>query len=118
MPKATPVAIVQKLHDATVAVMNVPAVEERLRETGNDPVAPDRRSPEYLKTLVEREIRNGRLLSRRLASRRTDLRHCPNLAGNVAFGSKAEQLKLSICCPKCPPIADISEPRLKSSMDT
>jgi len=56
MPKATPVAIVQKLHDATVAVMNVPAVEERLRETGNDPVAPDRRSPEYLKTLVEREI--------------------------------------------------------------
>src|SRR5215470_15925754 len=56
MPKATPSAIVQKLHDATVAVMNVPAVQERLRETGNDPVAPERRSPEYLQKFVEREV--------------------------------------------------------------
>ena len=56
MPKATPVNIVQKLHDATVDVMNIPAVQERLRETGNDPVAPERRSREYLKKLVEREI--------------------------------------------------------------
>jgi tripartite-type tricarboxylate transporter receptor subunit TctC len=56
MPKATPTAIVQKLHDATVAVMDIPAVMDRLRETGNDPVAPDRRSPEYLQKFVEREI--------------------------------------------------------------
>src|SRR5499427_7634893 len=56
MPKATPSAIVQKLHDATVAVMDVPAVQERLRQTGNDPVAPERRSSEYLQRFVEREI--------------------------------------------------------------
>ena len=57
MPKGTPPAIVQRLHDATVAVMNTPAVQDRLRETGNDPVAPDRRSPEYLQKFVEGEIR-------------------------------------------------------------
>ena len=56
MPKATPSAIVQKLHDATVAVMDVPAVQERLRQTGNDPVAPERRSSEYLQRFVEREV--------------------------------------------------------------
>jgi tripartite-type tricarboxylate transporter receptor subunit TctC len=55
-PKGTPAAIVQKLRDATVAVMDIPEVMDRLRETGNDPVAPDRRSPEYLQKLVEREI--------------------------------------------------------------
>jgi tripartite-type tricarboxylate transporter receptor subunit TctC len=57
MPKGTPTAIVQKLNDATVAVMNTPAVRDRLRETGNDPVAPDRRSPEYLQKFVEGEIK-------------------------------------------------------------
>src|SRR5262249_58674919 len=36
LPKATPAAIVQKLHDATVAAMNMPAVQERLRDIGND----------------------------------------------------------------------------------
>jgi tripartite-type tricarboxylate transporter receptor subunit TctC len=56
MPKATPVGIVQKLHDATIAVMNVHTVQERLRKTGYDRVAPERRSPEYLKKFVEREI--------------------------------------------------------------
>ena len=56
MPKGTPTAIVQKLHDATVAVMNIPAVQDRLRDTGNDPVAPERQSGEYLQKFVEREI--------------------------------------------------------------
>jgi tripartite-type tricarboxylate transporter receptor subunit TctC len=56
MPKGTPTEIVHKLHDATVAAMNFPAVRDRLRETGNDPVAPDRQSPEYLQKFVEREI--------------------------------------------------------------
>jgi hypothetical protein len=47
---------VQKLHDATVAAMNMPAVRQRLKDTGNDVVAPERRSPAYLQKLVESEI--------------------------------------------------------------
>jgi tripartite-type tricarboxylate transporter receptor subunit TctC len=57
MPKGTPAAIVQKLHDATVAAMSIPAVQDRLRESGSDAVAFERQSPEYLQKLVEREIR-------------------------------------------------------------
>ena len=56
MPKGTPTAIVQKLHDATVAALNTPAVQDRLRDTGNDPVAPERRSPDFLQKFVESEI--------------------------------------------------------------
>jgi tripartite-type tricarboxylate transporter receptor subunit TctC len=55
-PRRTPEPIVRKLHDATVAAMNLPIVQERLRDIGADPVAPDRRSPEYLQGYVEREI--------------------------------------------------------------
>jgi tripartite-type tricarboxylate transporter receptor subunit TctC len=55
-PRRTPAAIVRRLHDATVAAMNIPAVQERLNEIGADPIAPDRRSPEYLQGYVEREI--------------------------------------------------------------
>jgi len=50
-------AIVGKLHDATVGAISTPAVQARLQETGNDPVAPERRSPGYLQALVEREIK-------------------------------------------------------------
>jgi tripartite-type tricarboxylate transporter receptor subunit TctC len=57
MPKGTAPAIVRKLHDATVGALNTPAVRERLGQTGNDPVAPERQSPEYLQKLVEREIK-------------------------------------------------------------
>jgi tripartite-type tricarboxylate transporter receptor subunit TctC len=56
MPKGTPAAIVRRLHDATVATMETPAVQERMRAIGADLVAPDRRSPEYLQSFVEREI--------------------------------------------------------------
>jgi tripartite-type tricarboxylate transporter receptor subunit TctC len=35
LPKGTPAPIVQKLHDATVAAMNMPAVQQRLKDTGN-----------------------------------------------------------------------------------
>src|SRR5215831_20040395 len=48
MPKGTAPAIVRKLHDATVDALNTAAVRERLGQTGNDPVAPERQSPEYL----------------------------------------------------------------------
>ena len=57
MPKSTPAPIVQRLHDATVAVMNNSVVQDRLRHSGNDPVGPERQSPEYLQKLVEHEIK-------------------------------------------------------------
>lgn len=56
LPKATPVAIVRKLNEAAIAVMNRPAVQARLRELGAVLVAPERRSPEYLRQFVQSEI--------------------------------------------------------------
>jgi tripartite-type tricarboxylate transporter receptor subunit TctC len=56
LPKGTPPAIVQTLHEASVAAMNTPAVAARLKEVGADLVAPERRSPEYLQKFVESEI--------------------------------------------------------------
>ena len=56
LPKRTPAAIVQKLHDAAVAALNTPAVQARLKEVGADAVAPERRSSEYLQKFVESEI--------------------------------------------------------------
>jgi tripartite-type tricarboxylate transporter receptor subunit TctC len=56
LPKGTPVAIIRKLHDATAIAMETPAVRARLKEVGATIVAPERRSPEYLKEFVESEI--------------------------------------------------------------
>jgi tripartite-type tricarboxylate transporter receptor subunit TctC len=56
LPKGTPGPVVQKLHDATVAVMETPRVQERLKEIGFALVVPERRSPEYLQKFVESEI--------------------------------------------------------------
>jgi tripartite-type tricarboxylate transporter receptor subunit TctC len=56
LPKGAPPAIIQKLHDATVATMDTPVVEERIREIGGSMVVPERRSPEYLRGFVESEI--------------------------------------------------------------
>jgi tripartite-type tricarboxylate transporter receptor subunit TctC len=56
LPKGTPPAIVQKLHDATVATMNASAVRAKLDEMGVDLVAPERRSAEYLHYFVRSEI--------------------------------------------------------------
>ena len=56
LPRATPPAIVRKLHGATVAAMNTPSVQQRLQELGATVVAPERRSPEYLQKFVESEI--------------------------------------------------------------
>jgi tripartite-type tricarboxylate transporter receptor subunit TctC len=56
LPKDTPAAIVQKLHNATVASMSAPAIEQRLKEFGSVLVAPERRSPEYLQKFIESEI--------------------------------------------------------------
>jgi tripartite-type tricarboxylate transporter receptor subunit TctC len=56
LPKATPQPIVRKLHQAVVATMETPFVQQRLKEVGATIVAPERRSPEYLQKFVESEI--------------------------------------------------------------
>jgi tripartite-type tricarboxylate transporter receptor subunit TctC len=56
LPKNTPPAIAQKLHDATVATMAAPSVRARLDELGIDLVAPERRSADYLRDFVKNEI--------------------------------------------------------------
>jgi tripartite-type tricarboxylate transporter receptor subunit TctC len=56
VPKGTPQSIVKKLHDATVAALERASVQEKITEMGGAVVAPERRSPEYLRQFVEREI--------------------------------------------------------------
>jgi tripartite-type tricarboxylate transporter receptor subunit TctC len=56
LPKGTAKPIVQKLHDAAVAVIDKPNVQERLREIGAQVVGPERRSSEYLGRFVASEI--------------------------------------------------------------
>jgi tripartite-type tricarboxylate transporter receptor subunit TctC len=56
LPSRTPEAIVQRLHEATVAAMETPALQARLLESGAIVVAPDRRSPDYLRRFVDSEI--------------------------------------------------------------
>jgi tripartite-type tricarboxylate transporter receptor subunit TctC len=56
LPKGTPAPIVQKLREASVATMETPAAQDRLKDLGYTLVAPERRSSEYLQTFVEREI--------------------------------------------------------------
>jgi tripartite-type tricarboxylate transporter receptor subunit TctC len=56
LPKGTPAAIVQKLHAASVATLDTPMTQERLKEVGVTVVAADRRSPDYLKHFLNSEI--------------------------------------------------------------
>jgi len=56
LPKDTPTPIVSKLHDATVAAMEMPSVQAQTKKVGADLVASARRSPAYLQTFVATEI--------------------------------------------------------------
>jgi tripartite-type tricarboxylate transporter receptor subunit TctC len=56
LPKATPAAIVQRLHDASVAAIDLPNVREQLRKIGAEPTAPERRSQAFLQAFVTSEI--------------------------------------------------------------
>jgi tripartite-type tricarboxylate transporter receptor subunit TctC len=56
LPAGTPAAIVQKLNRATVAALDTPAVQQRLKQVGGEAVAPERRTPEYLGKFVAAEI--------------------------------------------------------------
>jgi tripartite-type tricarboxylate transporter receptor subunit TctC len=59
-PKATPPAIVKKLHDASVAAMETPSVQDQLAANGTYVVAPERRSTAYFEAFIGPEIeKNG-----------------------------------------------------------
>ncbi len=57
LPAAAPPAIVQKLNRATIAALDMPAVQQRLKHVGGEAVAPERRSPEYLAQFLAAEIK-------------------------------------------------------------
>jgi tripartite-type tricarboxylate transporter receptor subunit TctC len=56
LPKGIPTAIVSKLNLALSEAMDSKPVQDRMHELGATVVGADRRSPEYLQALVEREI--------------------------------------------------------------
>lgn len=56
LPRGAPTDVVQKLQHAVATAEKLPAVEERLKEIGAAPIAPERQTSEYLATFVEREI--------------------------------------------------------------
>jgi len=56
LPKRTSAAVIQKLHAATLATINTPAVKLRMQEIGADLTAGEHRSPDYLQKFVEAEI--------------------------------------------------------------
>lgn len=56
LPKGAPAAIVSKLNLAASEAMDSKAIQDRMRELGATLASADRRSPEYLHMLVEREI--------------------------------------------------------------
>jgi tripartite-type tricarboxylate transporter receptor subunit TctC len=56
LPRATPAGIAHKLQHAIAAAENLPVVQERLKEIGANPIAPERQTPEYLAAFVEREV--------------------------------------------------------------
>jgi tripartite-type tricarboxylate transporter receptor subunit TctC len=56
LPKGTPAPIVSKLNLALGEAIDSKAVQDRMQELGATLVSADRRSPEYLQALVEREI--------------------------------------------------------------
>ena len=55
-PKGTPDAIVQKLYQATTDSLKSPTTVERLRKAGVAPIAPELRTPDYLKTFIGKEV--------------------------------------------------------------
>jgi len=60
VPKGTPESIIKKLHDATVAAMDTPAVQQQLVTTGTFVVPPEHRSTDYFESIIVPEIeKNG-----------------------------------------------------------
>lgn len=57
LPTRTPSAIVHKLNQATIAALDSPSVQQRLKQVGGEAVAPERRTPEYLAQFLAAEIK-------------------------------------------------------------
>ncbi len=57
LPAGTPSAIIQKLNRATVAALDMPSIQERLKQVGGDVIAPERRSSEYLAQFLAAQIK-------------------------------------------------------------
>lgn len=60
LPKGVPAAVVQRVHAATVATMETPAVREKLQKLGATVVGPDRRAPQILADFTKAEIEKWR----------------------------------------------------------
>jgi len=56
LPRGTPGPIVRKLHDAASRALSAPAVQDRLKQLGADPIPAERRAPEKLQAFIEGEI--------------------------------------------------------------
>ncbi len=57
LPKGTPAPIVAKLNAALLAAMGTKDVQQRLRELGASLPVPEHRTPQYLQSFVESEIK-------------------------------------------------------------
>jgi len=57
LPAKTPQTIIQRLNRATVASLEMPSLQQRLKQVGGDVIAPERRSPEYLAQFLAAEIK-------------------------------------------------------------
>ncbi len=57
MPKGVPADVLKKVNEAAVAAMDSPAVKEKLQAIGANIVPPNQRTPEYLGSFVESEIK-------------------------------------------------------------
>jgi tripartite-type tricarboxylate transporter receptor subunit TctC len=57
-PKDTPDAIVQKLYEASNQTLKSPITVDRLKKAGVSPIAPELRTPAYLKSFIEKEVDN------------------------------------------------------------
>jgi tripartite-type tricarboxylate transporter receptor subunit TctC len=55
-PKGTPEPIVRRLHEAAARALSNPAVQEKLKQLGADPIPPERRAPEKLQGFIDSEI--------------------------------------------------------------
>jgi tripartite-type tricarboxylate transporter receptor subunit TctC len=55
-PKATPAPIIRKLHAISLAAMETPSVQGQLAANGTYVVAPEKRSTEYLASIIAPEI--------------------------------------------------------------
>jgi tripartite-type tricarboxylate transporter receptor subunit TctC len=57
LPKTTPAPIVARLNAAVISAMDIPSVQQRMAELGASVPPSAHRTPQYLQTLLESEIR-------------------------------------------------------------